>query len=51
VLEIKEMRQTGSLVLVHADIGAASSSACPVAPGTGIEIPLTIVNGLITVIG
>jgi hypothetical protein len=51
VLKVTDMRQTGSVVFVHADIDAASSSACPVAPGTGIEVQLTIVNGVITVIG
>lgn len=51
VLEVRQMRQTGSSVVVDAEIGAASSSECPVAPGTGIAIPLTIVNGVITVIG
>jgi SnoaL-like protein len=50
-LEVRHMSQTGSVVVVDAEIGAGSSSACPVAPGTGIAIPLTIVNGVITVIG
>ncbi len=50
-LEVTKMHQAGPVVVVDAEIGAASSTACPVAPGTAIEIPLTIVNGMITMIG
>jgi hypothetical protein len=51
VLEVSGMHQTGSQVVIEAVIGAASSAACPVPPGTGIAIPMTVVDGLITVLG
>ena len=51
LLQITGISQTGSVVVIDADIGAASTTACPVEPGTGIQIPLTILDGLITMIG
>jgi hypothetical protein len=50
-LQITRISQTGSQVVVEAEVGAESSTSCPVEPGTGIQVPLTILNGLITVIG
>jgi hypothetical protein len=51
ILKIERVSQNASSVVVMGVVDTGSSPSCPAPVGTGIAIPLTIVDGLITVIG